>query len=61
LALAEWLQACRAKQGNPLGSETTESKDLIQSLTFKMIDRFDPSIAAILKTNEQLVALLSRH
>lgn len=60
-ALAGWIQACRSKQDSPLESGTKDQQELVQRLTFQMIDRFDPPIAAILKTNEQLTGFLSRH
>jgi mannitol operon transcriptional antiterminator len=59
--LAGWIQVCRSKQESPLEPGTADQQDLIQHLTMQMIDRFDPTIAAILKTNEQLTRLLSRH
>ena len=59
--LALWIEACRAKSDTPLKPEKQEREELITSLTFKMIERFDPNISAILKTNEQLVKFLSRH
>ena len=61
LALAGWIQACRAKQDSPLEPGTQDQQELVQRLTFQMIDRFDPPIATILKTNEQLTGFLSRH
>jgi mannitol operon transcriptional antiterminator len=60
-ALSGWIRACRSKQESPLEPGPTEQRDLVQQLTMRMIDRFDPAIAAILKTNEQLTRLLSRH
>jgi mannitol operon transcriptional antiterminator len=60
-ALAGWIQSCRSKQDSPLDSESAGDQSLEQNLTMRMIDRFDPSIAAVLKTNDQLVRLLSRH
>jgi mannitol operon transcriptional antiterminator len=60
-ALAGWIQACRSKQESPLEPGPEDQQDLIQHLTLQMIDRFDPLTAAILKTNEQLIRLLSRH
>jgi mannitol operon transcriptional antiterminator len=60
-ALAGWIQACRSKQESPLEPGPADQTDLIQRLTLGMIDRFDPLTAAILKTNEQLIRLLSRH
>jgi mannitol operon transcriptional antiterminator len=59
--LSGWIQACRSKQESPLEPGTADQQDLIQHLTMQMIDRFDPPVAAILKTNEQLTRLLSRH
>jgi transcriptional antiterminator len=59
--LAKWIQSCRSKQDSPLEPASGEKRPFIQHLTLKMIDRFDPSIAAVLKTNDQLVRLLSRH
>ncbi|MDR0708743.1 MAG: PRD domain-containing protein [Spirochaetaceae bacterium] len=60
-ALAGWIQACRSKQESPLEPGPADQQDLIQHLVMQMIDRFDPPAAAILKTNEQLTRLLSRH
>ncbi|MCL1992425.1 MAG: PRD domain-containing protein [Spirochaetes bacterium] len=59
-ALASWIQSCRSKNDSPADPKTDEA-GIVQSLTMQMIDRFDPPIAAILKTNEQFVRLLSRH
>ncbi|MDR2448262.1 MAG: PRD domain-containing protein, partial [Treponema sp.] len=59
--LAGWIQACRSKQDSPLEPGPVDRRTLIQSLAMRMIDRFDPPIAAILKTNEQLTRLLSLH
>jgi mannitol operon transcriptional antiterminator len=59
--LSGWIQACRSKQESPLEPGPTDQQDLIRHLTMHMIDRFDPLIAAILKTNEQLTRFLSRH
>jgi mannitol operon transcriptional antiterminator len=61
LALAGWIQACRAKQDSPLEPGTKDQQELARRLTLQMIDRFDPTIAAILKMNEQLTGFLSRH
>jgi mannitol operon transcriptional antiterminator len=60
-ALAGWIQSCRSKLDGPLGPVPAEKQAFTQHLTLQMIDRFDPSIAAVLKTNDQLVRLLSRH
>jgi mannitol operon transcriptional antiterminator len=60
-ALAEWIQSCRSKQDNPLEPGPPGEQSLAQNLTMRMIDRFDPPIAAVLKTNDQFVRLLSRH
>jgi mannitol operon transcriptional antiterminator len=60
-ALAGWIQACRTKQESPFEPGPVDRWTLIQSLAMRMIDRFDPPIAAILKTNEQLTRLLSLH
>jgi mannitol operon transcriptional antiterminator len=60
-ALAGWIQSCRSKQDSPLDPGLASDQSLVQSLTMRMIDRFDPPIAAVLKTNDQLVRLLSRH
>ncbi|MDR0378555.1 MAG: PRD domain-containing protein [Candidatus Accumulibacter sp.] len=63
-ALAGWIQSCRSKLDGPLGPVSAEKQAFTQHLTLltlQMIDRFDPSIAAVLKTNDQLVRLLSRH
>jgi transcriptional antiterminator len=60
-ALAEWIRSCRSKQDSPPETGPVEKQALIQYLTLQMIDRFDPPIAAILKTNDQLVQLLYRH
>jgi mannitol operon transcriptional antiterminator len=60
-ALAEWIRSCRAKQNTPLKIGTAEQSNRIQSLVYQMINRFDPPIAAILKTNEEFVRLLSVH
>jgi mannitol operon transcriptional antiterminator len=60
-ALVGWIQACRTKQDSPLEPSPVDRQTLIQSLAMRMIDRFDPPIAAILKTNEQLTRLLSLH
>ncbi|MFP3040243.1 PRD domain-containing protein [Treponema primitia] len=59
--LASRIQACRAKQESPVETGSVEQRELIRTLTLKMIDRFDPSKAAVLKTNEKLVQLLGRH
>jgi mannitol operon transcriptional antiterminator len=59
--LAEWIQGCRAKQNSPIEIRAAEQQELIINLTYQMIDLFDPAIAAILKTNEQLVRFLSTH
>jgi mannitol operon transcriptional antiterminator len=61
LALAGWIQSCRSKNESPLDSGQADQQALTQNLTLKMIDCFDPPVAAILKTNEQLTRLLSRH
>jgi mannitol operon transcriptional antiterminator len=61
LALAGWIQSCRSNLDSPLGPVPAEKLAFTQYLTLQMIDRFDPSIAAVLKTNDQLVRLLSRH
>ncbi|MDR1072134.1 MAG: PRD domain-containing protein [Treponema sp.] len=61
LALAGWIQACRSKQDSPFEPSPVDRRTLIQSLAVRMIDRFDPPVAAILKTNEQLTRLLSLH
>ena len=60
-ALAGWIQSCRSKQESPLDPGLVSDQSLAQNLTMRMIDRFDPPIAAVLKTNDQLVQLLSRH
>jgi mannitol operon transcriptional antiterminator len=60
-ALSVWIQACRSKQEGPLDPGPADQQELARHLTMRMIDRFDPLIAAILKTNEQLTRLLSRH
>ncbi|MDR0586255.1 MAG: PRD domain-containing protein [Treponema sp.] len=60
-ALSGWIQACRSKQESPLEPGPVDRRDLIQHLVMQMIDRFDPLVAVILKTNEQLTRLLSRH
>ncbi|MDR0400438.1 MAG: PRD domain-containing protein [Treponema sp.] len=60
-ALALWIQSCRSKQESPLEPVSADQQKLIAHLTNQMIDRFDPPAAAILKTNEQLTRLLSRH
>jgi mannitol operon transcriptional antiterminator len=60
-ALSGWIQACRSKQESPLEPGPVDQQDLIQHLVMRMIDRFDPPVAVILKTNEQLTRLLSRH
>jgi mannitol operon transcriptional antiterminator len=60
-ALAGWIQSCRSKQDGPLEPGPAGGQSLAQTLTLRMIDRFDPPIAAVLKTNDQLVRLLSRH
>jgi mannitol operon transcriptional antiterminator len=57
-SLAGWIQSCRSKQESPL---EPDQQSLMQNLTMRMIDRFDPPSAAVLKTNEQLTGLLSRH
>jgi mannitol operon transcriptional antiterminator len=59
--LSVWIQACRSKQENPLDPEPSDQQHIIQHLTMRIIDRFDPLIAAILKTNEQLTRFLYRH
>ncbi|MDR0785743.1 MAG: BglG family transcription antiterminator [Treponema sp.] len=59
--LAGWVQSCRSKQDVPFESGSAEKQSLTQRLTLQMIDRFDPPMAAALKTNDQLVRLLSRH
>ena len=61
LALARWIQSCRSKRDIPLEPGPEEQRAVTQNLTLDMIDRFDPVIAAVLKTNEQLVRFLSRH
>jgi mannitol operon transcriptional antiterminator len=60
-ALSGWIRTCRSKQESPLEPGPADQQDLIRQLAMQMIDRFDPLIAAILKTNEQLTRLLSRH
>jgi mannitol operon transcriptional antiterminator len=60
-ALAAKIQACRAKQLTPVELGSLERQALIQTLVYNMIERFDPPIAAILRTNENFVSLLSRH
>jgi mannitol operon transcriptional antiterminator len=60
-ALAGWIQSCRSKEDTPLDPGLVSDQSLAQYLTMRMIDRFDPPIAAVLKTNDQLVRLLSRH
>ncbi|MDR0375725.1 MAG: PRD domain-containing protein [Treponema sp.] len=60
-ALSGWIQLCRSKQDSPLELGSADRQTCIQSLVMQMIDRFDPPIAAILKTNEQLTRLLSLH
>ncbi|MDR1127361.1 MAG: BglG family transcription antiterminator [Treponema sp.] len=60
-ALAVWIQSCRSKQDSPPEPILEGKQSLMQRITLKMIDRFDPSIAAVLKTNDQLIRLLSRH
>jgi mannitol operon transcriptional antiterminator len=60
-ALAGWIKVCRSKQESPLEPGPADQHVLIQNLTMQIIERFDPFIAAILKTNEQLTRLLSRH
>jgi mannitol operon transcriptional antiterminator len=59
--LAGWIQSCRSKNEIPLDSGSAEQQAFIHKLTLDMIDCFDPSTAAVLKTNEQLIRLLSRH
>ncbi|AEF85123.1 HTH domain protein [Treponema primitia ZAS-2] len=59
--LAVQIQACRAKQETPVETGSPERKELIRALTYEMIDRFDSSIAGVLKTNEKLVQLLGKH
>ncbi|MDR1143060.1 MAG: transcription antiterminator [Spirochaetaceae bacterium] len=53
------IQGCRAKLHTPLSAGNAAEE--LKSLTFKMIDAFDPSLAPILKTDEQLTEGLSRH
>lgn len=60
-ALAAQIGACRAKRITPLETEFLEEQEVIQTLTYRMIERFDPPIAAILKTNDELVRFLARH
>jgi mannitol operon transcriptional antiterminator len=60
-ALAAQIGACRAKQITPVETGFLEQQELIQTLTYRMIERFDPPIAAILKTNDELVRFLARH
>lgn len=60
-ALAGWIQACRSKQDISLEPGPVDRRTDSPSLAMRMIDRFDPPIAAILKTNEQLTRLLSLH
>jgi mannitol/fructose-specific phosphotransferase system IIA component/transcriptional antiterminator len=60
-ALALWIQSCRSKQESPLDSGSAEQQSLVQNLTMRIIERFDPPSSAVLKTNEQLTRLLARH
>ncbi|MDR2786392.1 MAG: PRD domain-containing protein, partial [Treponema sp.] len=60
-ALSGWIQACRSKQESPLEPGPADQQNLIERLVMRMTDRFDPLVAAILKTNEQFTRLLSRH
>lgn len=60
-AIALGIRACRAKQKNPLGESEGEVFSRAQSLAFRMIESFDPSLAPLLKMNEQLVQGLSLH
>ncbi|MDR1143419.1 MAG: transcription antiterminator [Spirochaetaceae bacterium] len=53
------IQSCRAKLHTPLSAG--DAAEELNALTFKMIDAFDPSLAPILKTDEQLTEGLSRH
>ncbi|MDR2793352.1 MAG: PRD domain-containing protein [Treponema sp.] len=59
--LMKWIGACRAKQDSPLVIGNLERQELAEGLALRMVDRFDPPIAAILKTNDELVRLLSQH
>jgi mannitol operon transcriptional antiterminator len=59
--LTAQIAACRAKQDNPIEAGNPEKAELIESLSYEMIEAFDPPVAAILKTNEQLVRMLRQH
>jgi mannitol operon transcriptional antiterminator len=59
--LTTWIGACRAKQDSPLMVGSLGEREAAERLVISMIDRFDPPIAAILKTNDELARLLSQH
>ncbi|WP_312641263.1 PRD domain-containing protein [Hydrogenoanaerobacterium sp.] len=59
--IAGGVQAARAKQQSPLGSNEAAAFNRIQSIAFRMIERFDMPMSASLKMNDQLVQGLSLH
>ncbi|MDR3334354.1 MAG: PRD domain-containing protein [Treponema sp.] len=59
--IAMQISACRAKQYSPVEIESPENREFVASLTFQMIEAFDPHLAPVLKTNERLVEGLQRH
>jgi len=59
--LETYIKSCRSKQSSPLEFASGGQKDDMEKIVFSMIERFDPASAPVLKTNDQLVSLLTRH
>jgi mannitol operon transcriptional antiterminator len=60
-AVAVYIRACRAKQLSPLDINDDAAYSRIQSMVYRMIDCFDPTLSSSLKLNEDLVNGLSLH
>ncbi len=59
--IIEGLRAARTKTGSEFYEDESIAFARAQSLTYRMIERFDGRLAATLKTNEELVRGLSIH
>jgi mannitol operon transcriptional antiterminator len=59
--IAKQIKTSRAKNISPLAPLSQSEKYYIETLTFRMIDAFDPKLAVTLKTNEELVEGLRAH
>lgn len=59
--LASGLRGARTKAGVPYDDQEDNSLGQMQGLAYRMIERFNPQLAPLLKTNEELVRGLSIH